>query len=409
MPTPLPSRPGTVRSIGGFTVVDLVIVLILGILATIAAVGYTQVTDHATTSASAAQPRQLAETVPAAAPSDSAPLLDGALATSALEEPHGMQINDPLAAAAPWAPLSTAGTSDDAALADSTPAPAGEPTPADEPARARTAFGSMWVWDNSLTPDQDNRGTGYAAADPQTLVAFARQNNLSQVHIAAPWVSDEGPIAAWMDETTTALHDAGFEVGVLGGDPGWLDDPSLAVTWTLDAISTRPVDYVELSLEPWTLPSWNTDRVGTVERWEATMDAVKAALPTGVKLALDAPYWLATTPAPDGGTLFDAVLERADALSIVTFVDHAADFDGIIALSAPARTAAGAAGIPYMVGLETDTPAVAGGAAFTFYDDGGDALVREAELVGEALAGDPLYGGVDVEHYRAWRSLLGMS
>lgn len=278
----------------------------------------------------------------------------------------------------------------------------------DEPAPASTAFGSMWVWDNSLTTDQDNRGTGYAAAAPQTIVDFAREHDLNRVHVAAPWVSDEGPIAAWMDETTSALHDAGFEVGVLGGDPGWLDDPSLAVTWTLDAISTRPVDYVALSLEPWTLPSWTTDRAGTVARWEATMDAVKAALPAGVRLALDAPYWLATTPAPDGGTLFDAVLERADSLAIVTFVDHADAFDGIIALSAPARAAAGAAGIPYTVGLETDTPEIAGGAAFTFYDDGADALVREAALVQEALAGDPLFEGVAVEHYRAWRSLLGL-
>ena len=278
----------------------------------------------------------------------------------------------------------------------------------DEPAPASTAFRSMWVWDNSLTTAQDNRGTGYAAAAPQTIADFAREHSLNRVHVAAPWVSDEGPIAAWMDETTTALHDAGFEVGVLGGDAGWLDDPSLAVTWTLDAISTRPVDYVALSLEPWTLPSWTTDQAGTVARWEATMDAVKAALPAGVRLALDAPYWLATTPAPDGGTLFDAVLERADSLAIVTFVDHADAFDGIIALSAPARAAAGAAGIPYTVGLETDTPEIAGGAPFTFYDDGADALVREAGLVQEALAGDPLFEGVAVEHYRAWRSLLGL-
>lgn len=388
LPTPL--------SPGRCTVPELVVVLALGTVAVLAVGGCSPALD-ATTGATTAQLVGLTETALVAGSSDGTPPTDGTLVDSAVEGGDGLLATDALAGV-PWTQVTAAAAPD-----------AVSGSQEEELVTARTAFGSMWVWDNSLTAEQDNRGTGYASADPQTIVDFARDHGLNRVHVAAPWVSDEGPIAAWMDATTAGLHEAGFEVGVLGGDPGWFDDPSLAVTWTLDAISTRSVDYVALSLEPWTLPSWTSDRAGSVARWEATMDAVKAALPAGVGLALDAPYWLVTTPAPDGGTLFDAVLERADSLAIVTFVDHADAFDGIIALSAQARAAAGAAGIPYTVGLETDTPEVAGGAPFTFYDDGADALVREAGLVGDALADDPLFEGIAVEHYRAWRSLLGLS
>lgn len=270
-----------------------------------------------------------------------------------------------------------------------------------------SAITAMWLWDNSVDPSVDGRGTGYAFATPGQVVAFAQERGLATVHVSAPWASDEGPVATWMTDTLVALDAAGIDAGVLGGDPPWLDDPALAVRWMTAATHDRPVTHVQLDVEPWTLPAWQADPQAASARWLHMLDVVRAAMPAGVDLAVDAPWWLTTVASPDGtGTLFDDVLARVDRIGIVTFIDHAEGETGILAKSAAAVAAAEAAATPYTIGLETDTPAVAGGAEFTFYDDGAQALEREAHVVAAALAGHTWFRGIAVQHYEAWRDLI---
>ncbi len=271
------------------------------------------------------------------------------------------------------------------------------------PPAVRTA---MWVWDNPVDGAVDPRGTGYGPAEPAQLAAFVREHRLTTVHLSAPWASDEGPVAPWLTAAVDAVRAEGASVGVLGGDPPWLDQPQLAVQWMRAATHERAVTHVQLNVEPWTLPAWETDRSGSVTRWLAMLDAVRAELPAGVGLGVDVPYWLAWEPWGDG-TVADAAMARADRVEVVAFVDHAHGPDGILALSADAVAAAVDAGLPFTVGVETDTPQVAGGAQWTFGDDGVEALDRETALVADALAGTPGYEGVAVQHYRTWRTLLG--
>lgn len=299
-----------------------------------------------------------------------------------------------------------------ASAADST---AGAPTAgtgqADvEEVTSVSAITAMWLWDNSVDPAQDGRGTGYAFATPAGVVAFAQEHGLATIHVSAPWASDEGPVATWMTDTLVALDAAGIDAGVLGGDAPWLENPALAVQWMTAATHDRPVTHVQLDVEPWTLPAWQADPQAAGAQWLHMLDVVRAAMPAGVDLAVDAPWWLTTVTSPDGtGTLFDDVLERVDRVGIVTFIDHAEGETGILAKSVPAVAAAEAAAIPYTIGLETDTPGVAGGAEFTFYDDGAQALEREAAEVAAALAGQSWYRGIAVQHYEAWRDLIDRS
>ena len=273
-------------------------------------------------------------------------------------------------------------------------------TPPDRP-----ALTAMWVWDISVDRALDARGTGYAPADPATLAAFVRDHGLTTVHVSAPWAADEGPVAGWLTDAVAAVRTEGARVGVLGGDPPWLDQPALAVQWMHAATNGRTVDHVQLNVEPWTQPAWFTDRTGSVARWLALLDVVRAELPPGVGLGVDVPYWLAWEPW-GSGTVADAAMARADRVEVVAFVDHAHGDDGILALSADAVSVAVAAGLPFTVGVETDTPQVAGGAQWTFGDDGVEALVTETALVDAAFAGTPGYEGVAVQHYRTWRTLL---
>lgn len=271
-----------------------------------------------------------------------------------------------------------------------------------------TAIGAMWAWDNPVPADQDARGRAYAAAAPDVLAAFCATRGLDRVHLAAPWAADEGPVGEWFTRAAHAVAGTGAAVCALGGDPGWLDRPALAATWAATALRAGgpALEGVQLDVEPWALPGWAQDPAAGARRLLGVLDGVRAALPTGAALGTDAPWWLTTIAAPDGaGSLLDAVLTRVDRVVVVAFADHAAGPDGIVELAGPAVEAARAADVPWSVGVETDTPQVAGGAQFTFFDEGADALEREAALVADAFAAP---GCVCVEHHRAWRRLLGL-
>ncbi|MDM7829826.1 hypothetical protein [Cellulomonas edaphi] len=259
---------------------------------------------------------------------------------------------------------------------------------------------AMWAWDNPVPASQDARGRGYAPAAPDELVAFTRAHDLTRVMLSAPWAADEGPVGQWFTAALRALDGAGVSAAALGGDPGWLTAPRLAVQWSR-AARAAGATQIQLDVEPWALPAWQSDRDGAIRRWLAVLDAVRADAPE-CPVGIDCPWWLASEPWGHG-TVLDAALERADRIVVVAFSDHAAGPDGIVALATPA---ARRSTVPFTIGVETDTPEVAGGARFTFYDEGPVVLEREAALVDAAFADTAGYEGVAVEHHRAWRALL---
>jgi hypothetical protein len=273
----------------------------------------------------------------------------------------------------------------------------------------------MWAWDNPVPRRDDARGTDYPPAAPAPLVAFCTERGIRRVHLAAPWAADEGPVGTWFSEAVAALADAGVACGPLGGDPAWLDAPELAVTWAVAALRSgrERTDHLQLDVEPWATPAWDADRAGVTARWLHLLTRVRAALPPGIALGVDAPAWLASTPGTPGtsgtsGTLLDDVLAVADRVAVVAFRDRAGGPDGIVAIAEPAVQAAARAGRACEIGVETDTPAVAGGARYTFGDDDPAVLARETALVAAAFAATPGFEGTTVEHHRAWRRLLGL-
>jgi len=270
----------------------------------------------------------------------------------------------------------------------------------------------MWAWDNPVPRGDDARGTGYAPAAPGALTLFCTERGVTRVHLAAPWAADEGPVGTWFTDATAALVHAGISTGPLGGDAGWLDEPALAEAWASAALrAARGVaDHVQLDVEPWATPAWDTDRPGVTQRWLDLLTHVRQSLPAGVALGVDAPWWLASTPGGSGtrGTLLDDVLARVDRVVVVAFRDRAAGPDGIVAIAEPAVQAVARAGLPGEVGVETDTPQVAGGPQYTFGDDDAVTLARETALVAAAFAAVPRFEGVTVQHHRAWRRLLGL-
>ena len=296
----------------------------------------------------------------------------------------------------------------------------------------RSAITAMWAWDNAVSPLDDVTGRGYAPAAPARLAAFATAGELRGVYLAAPSAGHDGPVAEEFGETCRALHDAGVELSALGGETPWLGEPALVEQWLTEARLAGSFDRVQVAVEPWGAPRWSTDKADLLRAFLTLLDRARtAADPLPVDVAV--PWWFAHEPfaapgpasppsvggpgttgigiagaGPTGTTMLDAVLARVDRVSILALADRALGPDGILALTARAVRATVGAGREFTIGVETCAPERAGGAQFTFFDEGPVALLRESALVRARLADVRGYQGVAVADHRSWRRLLGV-
>lgn len=274
---------------------------------------------------------------------------------------------------------------------------------------AASPITTIWAWGNSVPPSADARGNGFADMTPDAVLQFARKHALTAVYLSVPWAADQGgPIQDWLAATVGGLKGAGITVLALGGDASWVSEPALAVWWARSAIAAAPFDGLHFDLEPWVAgiaPGQYAPQLA------ALYDLVRSSLPElGARpIQADAPWWWALTPtgAPGSPTVLDVTLPHLDGIAVVAFADHAARSDGIIALARPAASAASVAGKPFTIGVETDTPEIAGGAQYTFYDEGSTVMGRETSLVRSTFRALPGYSGIAVEHLRSWRVLKG--
>lgn len=274
--------------------------------------------------------------------------------------------------------------------------------PAQTVAPVGSSITSMWAWGNSVDPSVDNRGLNEPGMTPEAIASFASEHGLTSVYLSTPWAADQGAIETWLSDTVDALHADGISVSALGGDSSWLDNPSLVAEWVTDARAAADFDAIELDVEPWAGVS-NPDFGTITPAYVTLLNSAKAAagpLPLGA----DLPWWLAST-SYGSGTVFSALLPSLDTVAIVAFSDHVSGSDGIDALAGPAASQASVAGKPFTIGVETDTPAVAGGAQYTFYGDTESELEAATAQVGEAYQNTPGFGGVTVEHMLSWEAL----
>jgi hypothetical protein len=276
--------------------------------------------------------------------------------------------------------------------------------PGSEPPETASAITSMWAWGNSVDPAVDNRGLAEPGMAPAAIAAFAQKHGLSIVYLATPWAANEGGIASWLADTVDALHADGIRVAALGGDPSWLTQPALVTEWIADARAAASFDAVELDIEPWAgvaSPDFST----ITPEFASLLDDARAAVGP-LSLGIDLPWWL-TTESYGSGTVFDTLLSRVDTVAIVAFSNHADGTDGIVALAQAGATAVSAAGKTFTIGVETDTPAVAGGSQFTFFGLGDAALEAQCARVESAFESVSGYRGVSVEHLLSWEALIG--
>ncbi|MET0932895.1 MAG: hypothetical protein ABWX56_04220 [Mycetocola sp.] len=257
------------------------------------------------------------------------------------------------------------------------------------------------AWGNSVDPAIDERGRGQADLAPRAIASFARSRRLDRVFCHAPWATHTEAMRTWFADTVTAVEEAGVEVAALGGAPEWFDRPQLAATWLTDARAAAEFPAVQLDVEPWS--GQKIDPAVLVTGYLRMLETVRATAGP-LSVGADLPWWLARTPYA-GGTVFGALVAELDSVAILAYSDRADGPGGILDLARPGVHAAVASGTRFTIGVETDTPEVAGGKQHTFFEEGSAVLDVEAARVRAALTAVPGYDGITVEHLLAWKNL----
>jgi len=201
---------------------------------------------------------------------------------------------------------------------------------------------ALWVWDTST---------------PVATVDFAVSTGIDQLFVAVPpnvTTSSQLPNLRTLADRARA---AGIRVDALGGDPGWVDNPSWVVTsWLKPARSTGLFTGIHIDVEPYTTSAWTTNQATVVAKYLTLLDKLNANAGTS-PIEADIPFWFNEIPAKSstGGasTLDREIMTRTAGVTVMAYRNTAAGTDGTLDIAGAALAAGSALGKPVRIGQET--------------------------------------------------------
>lgn len=257
------------------------------------------------------------------------------------------------------------------------------PGVAPESAVAAPGTRAMWVW---------------TAAAPADVVAWARAHGVTTVFAYV----DRAPAAAdtsRLQDLRRRCDDAGIVLDALGGDPSWVTDHATAVAWRRTVDRLGIFHGVHLDVEPYLLPTWTTQQATLVSGFLTLLDQLRE---DDSPIEADVPFWYETVPV-GSDNLADAVLDRVDALTVMSYRDTATGSNSTMAVSADLLRRAATAAKPLRLGAETQ--ALPDCAHCSFHGDSAAQFRTALAQVDTAARRFPSFAGIAVHDYLTWRSM----
>ncbi|MEO5652679.1 MAG: hypothetical protein ABIN79_10795 [Marmoricola sp.] len=240
--------------------------------------------------------------------------------------------------------------------------------------------------------------------DALTLVSWARKQSVTELFLQVGPDLVSSPDLAWVRSVVTQAGAAGIRVAALGGEITWIDHPCLALAWQQSALLTGLFDGVHVDIEPWTRSDWDSRRDVVVDGYLGVIEMLATA--TSLPLEADIAFWLHTVPTATGTPLDQAVMDRVDAVTVMSYRNTVCGPDSITSIGAHALASAAAVGIPCRLAVETN---YLGDDAVSRKQTFHGTSVRTLELalttVDAAEFGTPTYAGMAVHDYAGWRAL----
>lgn len=180
----------------------------------------------------------------------------------------------------------------------------------------------MWVWGEPA---------------PAGLVHWCAAKGVGELFVAVPTDLATSPRLAWLREVRRELPDH-IGVQLLGGDPGWLDEPDEARRWWTAAVRAGRAETLHLDLEVWAHPAWHTDHRPALVRSLLTLLEATRAL--GVRVEADLAHHLHEVRTDTGERLDAVLLGLVDAVTLLTYRRRVHGANGLLEVARPTLTAA---------------------------------------------------------------------
>jgi hypothetical protein len=252
-----------------------------------------------------------------------------------------------------------------------------------------TQHRGMWVWDRPKVT---------------SLVAFATKNGVQDLFVSVPADLPTSGQLGWFRTLRSQTTAAGIRVHALGSETTWIDDVPAALRWESAALGTGLFDGVHLDVEPWLHGAWGTDgQVAMLGRYLDLLDRLSTA--SGLPVEADIAFWLDRVAVTEG-RLDEAVLARVDAVTVMSYRTTVTGPDSITGVGAAALDAAGRAGKPARLAVETNylgSDPVS--RKQTFWGSSQVQLVTALAAVDAAEAGSAAYAGIAVHDRAGWEAL----
>ncbi|MGG3311147.1 copper amine oxidase N-terminal domain-containing protein [Paenibacillus lautus] len=256
-----------------------------------------------------------------------------------------------------------------------------------------------WIWDsNILKQDQDK------------IISFARIKGLTDIYLQVDRDIDPAIYEGFIRKAKSE----GIQVEALEGRPEWAyrskqEDIQKFIAWVkaYNAAVGPEASFsgLHFDIEPYALSEWTKDNKTILESWMDNLRLIeKETKGSGLKIAIDVPFWLNTINVPGKDYSMSAwMLEKFDCLVIMNYRNYALGSNGIVKNAQAILREASTLKKKVVVAVETLESKE--GPRVSFYSMSSEVMEKELQSAHNQLAHYTSYAGFAIHDFKSWKDM----
>lgn len=256
-----------------------------------------------------------------------------------------------------------------------------------------------WIWDSHIIKQ-----------DQEKIISFAKMKGVTSIYLQVNRDIDPAIYEGFIRKAKSE----GIQVEALEGRPEWVykskqEDIRKFITWvkTYNSIVGPEASFTGLhfDIEPYALSEWTKDNKAIIESWMDNLRLIeKETRGSGLKIAIDVPYWLNTINVPGKDYSMSAwLLEKFDCLVIMNYRNHAIGSNGIVENAQAMLREASTLKKKVVVAVETVKSTE--GPRVSFFSMSNEVMEKELQSAHNQLARYASYAGFAVHDFKSWQDM----